>query len=65
MAAEGEQKRLELYFTKLADLIPEPPKDWRKRMKPPGSAPRTSGLGLAESEEKLCKEPQHRFHVLR
>lgn len=42
-AAEAEEARLKAYFAKLAELIPEPPSDWRKRMKPPGSAPRTSG----------------------
>lgn len=38
-----EQLRFKAYWQALERAIPEPPLDWEKRAKPPGSAPRTCG----------------------
>ena len=46
-ALTDEERRLEAYWTAVRRLIPEPPADWEERALPPGSAPRTSGVGKA------------------
>lgn len=38
-----EELRFKAYWQALERAIPEPPLDWEKRAKPPGSAPRTCG----------------------
>jgi hypothetical protein len=39
----AEELRFKAYWQALERAIPEPPLDWEKRAKPPGSAPRTCG----------------------
>lgn len=47
-ALTDEERRLEAYWTAVRRLIPEPPMGWQDRVRPPGSAPRTSGAGKAQ-----------------